>query len=158
MSNAAYEFDRFGGENENMKENNVVKLPVTHQEQVQNHGKISAKTVVKWTAAFSVAFVMFGSTLYNQMTLNELNNNIRTATTQLERSRSEYIQLEMAAASRLTMEEVERYAVDVLGMQKMQTNQLLYIRTNEDDKIIAHDDSSDSVWGKIGSWFADLFA
>ena len=158
MSNAAYEFDRFGGEHEEMKENNVVKLPVTPQAQVLNHGKISAKTVVKWAATFSVAFVLFGSTLYNQMTLNELNNNIRTATTQLERSRSEYIQLEMAAASRLTMEEVERYAVDVLGMQKMQNNQLLYIRTNEDDKIIAHDDSSDTVWGKIRDWFTDLFS
>ncbi len=157
MSNAAYEFDRFGGEYE-MKENNVVKMPVASQEQKLNHEKIPPKTVVKWTATFLAAFVLFSSTLYNELTINELNNNIRTANTQLDRSRSEYIQLEMAAASRMTLEEVERYAVDVLGMQKMQTNQLLYIRTNEDDKIIAHDDSSDSVWGKIQSWFSDLFS
>jgi cell division protein FtsL len=157
MSNVAYEFDRFGGEYE-AKENNVVKMPAASRGQNLNHEKISPKTMVKWTAAFLTIFVLSCSTLYNEMVLNELNNNIQTANTKLDRSRSEYIQLEMAAASRMTMEEVERYAVDVLGMQKMQTNQLLYIRTNEDDKIIAHDDSSDSVWGKIGSWFADLFA
>ncbi len=156
MSNAAYEFDRFGGADESVK-NNVVQM-TEHSGRIKNHGKISAKNVVKWAATFSVALVMFGSTLFNQLQLNELNNNIRTATTQLERSRSEYIQLEMAAASRLTLEEVERYAVDVLGMQKMQNNQLLYIRTNEDDKIIAYDDSADTVWGKIQSWFSELFS
>ncbi|MBQ9083929.1 MAG: hypothetical protein IJY28_10635 [Clostridia bacterium] len=156
MSNAAYEFDRFGGVNEGAK-NNVVQMP-EHSGRARNHGKITAKSVVKWTATFSAAMVLFGSVLFNQLQLNELNNNIRTTTTQLERSRSEYIQLEMAAASRLTLEEVERYAVDVLGMQKMQNNQLLYIRTNEDDKIIAYDDSADGVWGKIQSWFSELFS
>lgn len=157
-SSAAYDFDRFGGESAQAAENKVVQLPVENRKESKNHGDVSAKTVIKWMSVFAIAFVMFGSLIYNQLTLNELNTDIRQASTQLERSRSEYIQLEMAVASRLKLEDVERYAVDVLGMQKMQNNQLVYIRTNEEDKIVAHDDSGNTVWGKIESWFSDLFS
>ena len=155
-SNAAYDFDRFGGEN-TKEESNVVPLPVDHPDRAQNHGKLTVKTVVKWTALFTIALVMFGSVIYNQLTLNELNTDIQKVSAQLERSKSEYIQLEMAAASRMTMEEVEVYAVDVLGMQKMQNNQLIYIRTNDDDKVIAYDTGSDTIWGQVKNWLEDVF-
>lgn len=155
-SSAAYDFDRFGGEKQEHNENNVVHLPVEHV--YQNNNQVSVRTVTKWLAVFAVSFVLFGSLIFNQLTLNELNTEIRSLNTQLERSRSEYIQLEMAAASRMTLEDVEEYAVNVLGMQKMQNNQLVYIRTNDEDKIVAYDRSGDTFWGKAEAWLSELFS
>ena len=64
----------------------------------------------------------------------------------------------MAAQSRMTLEEVERYAVDVLGMQKLQNNQIQYVRTNDQDKVEVADTADQSVWDRIRDWISGIFS
>ena len=126
-SNVAYDFDRFSLHKQE-QQNNVVQLPVERQQpKKQNSGAVLH--FLRNVAICAVCFVMFGSLIYNEMTINELNTNIQKSSAQLERVKSEFIQLEMAAASRMTLEEIERYAVDVLGMQKLQNHQVSFQTT-----------------------------
>lgn len=154
-SSVAYDFDRFSPQKQEQK-NNVVQLPVERR-QAKKQSSGAAARFLRNAAVCAVCFVMFGSLIYNEMTINELNTNIQKSSAQLERAKSEYIQLEMAAASRMTLEEIERYAIDVLGMQKLQNHQITYIRMSDKDKIEVLAKNDLSVWGEIKAWFDALF-
>ena len=152
--NAAYDFDRFSPQ-EQQNTAKVIPLPVEHREpQPQRQSPLK---FLKYLLICAVCVGMFGSLVYNELTLNELNTNIQKTTLMLERAQSEYVQLEMAAASRLTLEEIERYAVDVLGMQKLQNNQLQYIRMSDRDKIEVLTTQEPSWWDHITEWVSGLF-
>lgn len=155
QNNTAYDFDRFSPQQDSKKKNNVVQMPVPRP---QPHKKMALGPILRRAAVCAICFGMFGGLIYNQMTINELNTTIQKQSASLNRSQNEYIQLEMAAQARMTTEEVERYAVDVLGMQKLQNNQIEYIRMNDQDKIEIADSGNQSLWEKIQNWFLGIFS
>ena len=155
QNNAAYDFDRFAPQQS--PKSNVVQMPAQPPAH-RPHQKTALRPVLRRVALCAVCFVLFGALIYNQMTINELNTTIQTKSAALDRSENEYIQLEMAAQSRMTLDEVERYAVDVLGMQKLQNNQIQYVRTNDQDKVEIADEPDQSIWARIQSWISRIFS
>ena len=155
QNNAAYDFDRFAPQQK--PKSNVVQMPAQPPAR-QPHRKTALRPILRRAALCVICFALFGALIYNQMTINELNTSIQKQSAALNRSENEYIQLEMAAQSRMTLEEVERYAVDVLGMQKLQNNQIQYVRTNDQDKVEVADTADQSVWDRIRDWISGIFS
>ena len=153
--NTAYDFDRFMPQTkpQTPPNDNVVRLPVKKQKQKPQRGRM-----VRVVAICAVCFMLFGAVIYNEMTINELNTGIQSASTKLDHSQNEYIQLQMAAQSRITLDEVEKYAVNVLGMQKLQNSQIEYIRMNDQDKVEAAPAADPGLWGQIRAWFSRIFS
>ena len=80
------------------------------------------KHIVRGIAAAAVCFVMMGSLILSQLQLNELNTSLQKVNKQLSNAKSEYVQLQMAAEARASLETVEEYAANVLGMQKLSSD------------------------------------
>jgi hypothetical protein len=100
-----------------------------------------------------------GSLIYNQLQLNELNTSLQTVNKQLSNAKSEQVQLQMAAESKVSMQKVENYATSVLGMQKLNANQIEYVRLSEGDKVeVVASASAEPVWQKIADWFSGIFS
>ena len=60
--------------------------------------------------------------------ISELENEMKTA-------KSEIVRLENQINSTLTAENIEKYAVDILGMQKVERYQIHYIRQRTGDSV-----------------------
>ena len=115
--------------------------------------------MLRGIAAAAICFVLMSSLIYSQLQLNELNTSLQKVNKQLSNAKSEYIQLQMAAESKISLESVEEYATNVLGMQKLTSDQIEYIRINEGDRVeVSGQSSSASIWQKIADWFTGIFS
>ena len=92
--------------------------------------------------------------VYGQVQLTELTENINAAQKQLEESQSVHTQLEMKASAKLSLDAVEEYAQEMLGMSKIQQSQIENIEIASGDKseVIQSAESENwlsSLWNSI---------
>lgn len=153
--NLAYDFARFEPRKTENK-NNVIPMPKQKKEPVKK-SRISFGTLCKkgFTAMVIVAFAMI--MIHGYVTTNELTNSIAAQEKKLAEAQSEYTQLQNARSSKYNLDYVEDYAKNVLGMQKMQRNQVEYVQMNEADKIEVLADNDGGLWSVIKDFFAGLF-
>ena len=123
--------------------NNIVELPDLPVETAQRRKHNVAALVCGFFMATVIA-VIVGIMIHGQVQLAELNQEITRAKSDLETSRSEYVQLQTKIDSSLSTAMVEKYAKDVLGMTKATNQQKEYISLSEGDKaeILSGNDNS----------------
>ena len=128
------------------------------QKKQAKRPKLTMGHILRGLAVFTIFFAMVGSIIYSQLELNELNTALQKVDKQLSTAQSEYVQLQMASASKASTADVEKYAVNVLGMQKLDASQIEYIRLNESDKIeVSAQNEEKSFFGRIADWFSGIF-
>lgn len=71
--------------------------------------------------------------IVSQVQLTELTDQVNTASATLMEQKSIAVQLEMQAAARMNTDEVETYARERLGMEKVTEGQTTYINLAQDD-------------------------
>ncbi len=157
-SNAAYDFSRF----ENRKtqaadrKNNVVKLP---EPKARPKHKLTFAMAFKRFACCAFVIGILGTMIYGYVSVNELTTGIDKTQKKLNEATSEYTQLQMAAASKMSLDYVEEYAQKELGMQKMQPSQITYVHLNDSDKVeVLADTSEKSLFEKIKDFFSDILS
>lgn len=138
------------------KKNNVIELT---QEQLDKSRRVKIQPLYALATFLSIAVVVgiVGSTVYGQAQLNELTDQISVAAAELEEAKSTYTQLKMKSDSRLTLDTVEEYARDTLGMKKISQEQVVCISLSTGDKgeVLQEDGSLfTSVW----NWVQDLLS
>ena len=154
-SNAAYDFSRF----ENRKtqaadrKNNVVKLP---EPKARPKHKLTFAMAFKRFACCAFVIGILGTMIYGYVSVNELTTGIDKTQKKLNEATSEYTQLQMAAASKMSLDYVEEYAQKELGMQKMQPSQITYVHLNDSDKVEVLADTS--LFEKIKDFFSDILS
>ena len=136
-SNGAYDFALFEPkwQQESLqKKNNIIEIP---QEKLEQNRKTGAKPfrAVSYFLALAVMLGIVGTYVYGQVQLTELTENLNTATKTLNESESVYTQTQMKADSQLSLETVENYATNKLGLQKIAQNQVEPISLSKGDKI-----------------------
>jgi len=157
--NAAYDFERFAAKELRPQEKPQAKIIRLPQKKQSNRPKLTIGHILRGIAVFAVCFALMGSLIYNQLQLNELNTSLQTVNKQLSNAKSEQVQLQMAAESKVSMQKVENYATSVLGMQKLNANQIEYVRLSEGDKVeVVASASAEPVWQKIADWFSGIFS
>ena len=97
--------------------------------------------------------------IYSQVQLTELTEEINQTTQALEEAESLEIQLNMAAAQKMTGAQVEEYAVNELGMSKITGSQVTYVNVAQEDQgtVVEETDSAsvlDQILATVRSWFA----
>lgn len=85
------------------------------------------------TALFLV--VVLGYMLYSRAMLTEINEDINSYRKQLTTLQAEYTRLDMEAQSRMSLKNIEEYARDVLGMDKLSQHQVEYVPLQTGDEI-----------------------
>lgn len=167
MDNIAYDFSLFESsaapeinspvkrKSEEEKKSNIVKLS---KKQAYADKRIKRNPVkVAGAVVGAIAIALIASTVItSQVHLTELTESCNAATTTLNQSKSEYTQLEMGVESKLSLQEVENYAKNTLGMTYTEPYQLQYINLSNGDKAeIPNADNmslTDKVKNSISGW------
>lgn len=79
--------------------------------------------------------------------LTELTDQIQTVKKELQDAQSTETQLQMEIESKFNNIDMDKYATQTLGMQKIQKSQVSYINTHPQDKGTVYDVKSD--WEKL---------
>lgn len=148
-SGEAYDFDLFQPkrslEQPNKEPDNIIRIP---KEELKKNRKVSLRPL-KVAAMVTFLLLMLGivgTMVYGQVRLTELTENINTASKQLNESQSLYTQLQMKLNAKLSLDTVENYAENTLGMRKIQSNQVEYITLAEGDKGHVEDKKQEPSW------------
>jgi cell division protein FtsL len=155
-SNEAYDFALFEPKRQQeapQRKNNIIEIPKKKLEE-NRKPRTNPLKAVSGFLALAVMLGMVGSMVYGQVQLTELTDQLNTNTKILNEEQSVYTQLKMKSDSQLSLETVENYATQKLGMQKIQQNQIEPIELSKGDrtKVVKAADGQDpltSLWETI---------
>lgn len=129
MTNAAYDLSRFDTENKRIEENKPAQLQV-----IESSG-VARGTAVRGVAlAIFIVAVLF-AILLSMVKINELTNQLNAEKEALDKLKSECVILETRLDSEMSLANVEDYAINVLGMKKIETSQMQGITVKTDNVI-----------------------
>ena len=160
--NEAYDFSRFEPKRRQLdqpaEKNNVIALP---QEQLEKNArpKLRPARLASSLAVLLVILGTVGSLVYGQVRLTELTDSINQAEKDLSEQESVYTQLQMKSGSVLSLDSVEDYAKNSLGMRKAENSQIEYISMAEQDEgTVLQSSGEENLFEKIWNWFQQLLA
>ena len=159
-NNTAYDFARFEPKRREqapeIQKNNVIPLP---KEQIEKNARprLHPLRVVSTLAVMLVILATVGSLVYGQVRLTELTDSINSTEKALSESESVYTQLQMKSDALMSLDSVEAYAEQNLGMQKAEKDQVEYISmAQEDQGTVLQDAGGQGILDQIWNWFQQL--
>lgn len=136
----AYDFEMFMPRSaEPVRKDNIVKLPETrHQKHAKRRAvkRVSASAFAVMTAVFMLA-AMCGN-IFLRLQINEVNSKINTVKSEINALTSEKTRLEVELERVISYSNIELEAAEI-GMQKMDKNQVKYIRVNDKNTAVTKD-------------------
>ena len=136
----AYDFEMFMPRSaEPVRKDNIVKLPETrHQKHARRRAvkRVSASAFAVMTAVFMLA-AMCGN-IFLRLQINEVNSKINTVKSEINALTSEKTRLEVELERVISYSNIELEAAEI-GMQKMDKNQVKYIRVNDKNTAVTKD-------------------
>ncbi len=124
--------------------------------------KTNTNPVASSGAAFKIfikAAVILGvlfAVLYGNVETNRLFNEISKLESELASLQSENLALAAEYESVTSLKNVEDYAENVLGLQKLDKAQIEYVELEGDTVIEVVETQSQNIFVMLKSWFADL--
>lgn len=137
--------------------NNIVALHEITVEKGQRRKHNVGSLVLGFIMA-GIITVIVGFMIHGQVQLAEINQQITTAQTELDHSKSEYVQMQARVEAFLSTSAVEKYASTQLGMTKATNQQKEYISLSQGDKAEIYTQSSDNIFTRIGDFFGSLWS
>lgn len=123
--------------------------------------RVGARQTAKILVIALCLLSMFAALLYSRLRADELQREIDAANAQLKVEQGENVRLNMALDSKISLERVESYARDELGMTKIEGYQIEYIDLSGADTITVSGDksvkslSADSPFQKLSEYLKD---
>lgn len=108
------------------KVTNIIELPGQLLRQSRRKRVKPLRAVATALGVLLVCGVL-GTVIHGQVQLTELNEEILEATAQLSEAQSVELQLQYAADQNMSTAQLEEYASEQLGMQKINPGQITYI-------------------------------
>ena len=99
-----------------------------------------------------LSFAMLGSVIYSLDKRNNLYSEIAEKTTELTALEAENVRLQSELDSKVSAKNVEDYAENVLGMQKIDSSQIKYIKIQTGD-VVSIPAQEKGIAAKIKSFF-----
>ncbi len=97
--------------------------------QSEQHKAFSKMLLIFGVTLFCLA--MFSAVLFTYVQKNELNTSIRKIKNDIAIAQSENVSLNAELESMVSVSQIDAYAVENLGMTRLQSNQIKYIDTSE---------------------------
>lgn len=150
--NLAYDLSVYEPKKKSSEANSAQKIEV----------KTNPKPVVRRQSAFkfflkaTLILAVLCAVLYGKVESNRLFNEISSLEAQLKALEAENITLAAEYESATSVKNVEDYAQNVLGLQKLDKSQIEYVELESDTVIEVVDVQSRNVFVIIQGWFSDL--
>lgn len=132
-----------------MKNNNVSQDNIAVQNNESKTGSVIMIILVSVLAA-----ALLGSVIYTLDRRNTVYNKVTSLNKQLSLAEAENVRLQSELESKMSAKNVEDYAENVLGMKKMDSSQIKYIKIQTDD-VVNIPEQEKGFFAKVRGFFDD---
>jgi len=148
-TSAAYDLAQFAPEVQREPRVRVVRT----QKKSKTKKALKVKLVVNVVV---LVFLMLG-TIYSRVQLTETKSTINKKTTELTNIESENAYLSYEMDSMVSLKNAEEYAVDELGLVKLDSNQIEYVNLRDENEIVTDDDSEENSFIRFINLVIEFF-
>ena len=117
------------------KKSTAKKTKVVPKKQEKPKAKRKLKAEVKMTAYVAIGFMILLAISYRNSVINEKFAEIKTLKANLAAIQKENEQLEVNIENNLNLQTIEQSAKELLGMQKLEKSQTIYVNLPKQDYI-----------------------
>lgn len=117
----------------------VLEKPRLTAAQVRAQNALALSKLIKITVIAAICLFFLGAVIYSTLKLDEVNREIASVDKAISIAQSEQVRLDMELNSIISLDNVESYAVDTLGMSKVQDYQVVYVDLSSSDRVIMAD-------------------
>ena len=145
------------GRKKQHRRNQVVKLPQEELNKIRRRKHNPVKIALGGVSAAIATFVI-GVIIVGQVQLTELNQEIISAKKTLADTESVYIQNQMKVESNLSNAEIEKYATEVLGMNKASNAQKEFVALESTDKAEVSERKDGNIFTRFFESLSNLWS
>lgn len=114
----------------------VLEKPRKTQAQIKAQNAASNRKAFKIIVVASICLCFLAAVIYSTLQLDEINRDIASIDKQMRIAKSETVRLNMEINSIISMDKVEDYAANTLGMSKVQNFQVVYVDLSSSDRVL----------------------
>lgn len=123
----------------------LVKKPKKTKAQLIKEQQTATKKAQKILAIALAILLFMAMVIYSRVQLDEINRDIGNVETKMELAQSDSIRLNNELNAVVSINNVEDFAVNTLGMVKVQDYQVVYVDLSTDDRIIMVDGETTGI-------------
>lgn len=101
----------------------------------------------------ALAAALLGTVIYSFDRRNTMYNQVSALNDELKLAQAENVRLQSELESKMSAKNVEDYAENVLGMQKIDSSQIKYIEIQTDD-VVTIPEQDEGILAKVKTFFA----
>ncbi len=154
-SNAAYYYEE--PESDDFQEETRPEpeaVPEARKNIQMKHNETKSGSVLAIVLVSLVAAALLGSVIYTLDRRNTVYNKVTDLNRQLNLAEAENVRLQSELESKMSAKNVEDYAENVLGMKKMDSSQIKYIKIQTDD-VVNIPEQEKGIIAKVKGFFDD---
>ena len=103
--------------------------------QIRQQTAADTKRIVKAMSVAIAIFLFMALAIYSRVQLDEINREINTIENKIELAKSDEIKINNELNSIISINNVEDYAANQLGMVKVQNHQVVYVDLSSEDYV-----------------------
>lgn len=134
------------------KDRRIQSSPDRRSQIAMRHNETKSGSLLSIILVSVVAAALLGSVIYSFNRRNTVYNKVASLNNELNLMEAENVRLQSELESRMSAKNVEDYAENVLGMQKINSEQIEYIKIQTYD-VVNIPQKSKSIGNKIKSFF-----
>lgn len=152
-SNAAYYYEE--PVNDDFQEEfrpELETIPEARKNIQLKHNESKSGSVLTIVLISVIAAALLGSVIYTLDRRNTVYNKVADLNRQLNLAEAENVRLQSELESKMSAKNVEDYAENVLGMKKMDSSQIKYIKIQTDD-VVNIPEQEQGIIAKVKGFF-----
>lgn len=114
----------------------LLEKPKPTRAQVQSEARKSAMQARKIMAVACAVIMFMAMVIYSRVQLDEINREIKQVESAMKIAQSDTVRLNNSLNSVVSINKVEDYALNVLGMVKVQDYQVVYVDLSGEDSVV----------------------
>lgn len=114
----------------------VLEKPRMTAAQVKAQNARSLRKILKIISVAGICLFFLGIVIYSTLKLDEVNRDIASIDKSMSIAKSEKVRLDMELDSIVSLDKIESYAANTLGMSKVQDYQVVYVDLSTSDRIL----------------------
>jgi len=150
-TSVAYDLAQFAPSVERQPRVEVVR---TQKKKNKTKKALKARLI---TYVIMLTVLMMG-TVYSRIQLTEVRSDINKKNTELTKIESENAYLNYEMESMVSLKNAEEYAVDELGLVKLDSNQIEYVTLRDENQIITEDSSDENSFTRFINSVIEFFS
>lgn len=114
----------------------LVEKPKLTAAQVRRQSHLAGVKAFKIFSIAAAILLFMALVIYSRVQLDEINRDINAIDNTIKTAKSDTVRLNMALDSEVSIDKVENYALNNLGMVKVQDYQVVYIDLSTEDAVV----------------------